>query len=516
MTTGDQKEEKASRRIKPMLVVTGVLCVALGLAVLRLMNPRDKGQNAEVPLFTVNRALLTIDIVESGSLQNKDQVVIKNKVGKATTISFVLPEGSLVKEGDLIIELDSTELEESRLTKSVELMNGESALIQATETLAIVKNQSQSDIDKAELDKRFAVLELKKYTEGLYPQSVEKAESDIMIAEEDLQRASDAHDWSRQLHEKGFITRTELQADELSTKRKRITLKLAKGDFDLLKRYTHPQQLEKLEADVKRFGMAFERAQRKAKADVVKAEATLRAKDSEVSIRKRRLEKAEDDVRHCRMTAPGAGMVVYATSGGGRRRNSQEPIEVGARVQFRQELIHMPRSDEMMASFSVPEATRPKLHEGMDALVRVPALPGLVFPGKLTKLGILPDSTQSWLNPDLKVYRCEVVLDEPNARMRPGMNCQIEILVEEYADALFVPIQCVLQVDEKPTVFIQREKKIEQRPIETGLDNNIMIHVLDGLAEGDEIMLAPPLDAAAKGGNGGPSADHAKPTGDGA
>ena len=176
----------------------------------------------------------------------------------------------------------------------------------------------------------------------------------------------------------------------------------------------------------------------------------------------------------------------------------------------------MPRSDEMMASFSVPEATRPKLHEGMDALVRVPALPGLVFPGKLTKLGILPDSTQSWLNPDLKVYRCEVVLDEPNARMRPGMNCQIEIMVEEYADALFVPIQCVLQVDEKPTVFIQREEKIEPRPIETGLDNNIMIHVLDGLVEGDEIMLAPPLDAAAKGGNGGPSAEHAKPTGDGA
>ncbi len=513
MTTHDNSEKSGASRGRRLLL-GGLALVVLGGLVLVWWRPGDAEREADRPVFTVQRGELVIDVVESGALENKDQVVIKNQVGKSTTIVFLLPEGSVVKEGDLIVELDSTDVEETLQIKSIELKNGEAALVQATETLAITRNQAEADVDKAELDVRFSKLDLKKYVEGLYPQSVEKAEADIMIAAEDLQRAEDGFTWTSQLHAKGFVTRTELQADELSATRKRSVLNLAKKDFELLKNYTHPQELEKLQADVKSLEMALERAHRKARADVVKAEATLMAQEAALATRQRRLTKAEEDVANCRLTAPADGMVVYATSSGHRRR--QEQIEVGGNVQYRQALIHIPRSDEMMASFSVPEAMRPKLHEGMAAVVRMPALPGQHFKGKLTKLGILPDSSQAWLNPDLKVYRCEVVLDEPNGTMRPGMNCQVEIVVEEYPDAVFVPIQCVLQVDEKPTVFVRHDDTIAARTIETGLDNNIMIHVLSGLEAGEEVLLAPPLEAASKGHNGKPNRNGGPRHGNGA
>ena len=191
-------------------------------------------------------------------------------------------------------------------------------------------------------------------------------------------------------------------------------------------------------------------------------------------------------------------MIIYGTSGGGRRWGERERMEVGATVHPMHSLIRMPISNKMLALISVQEATKPKLFEGMDAIVTVDALPDEVFSGKLTKIAVLPDSTQAWLNPDLKVYKCEVELnEEQNKKMRPDMNCEVNMVVEEHENAIAVPIQCVVYVDGVPTVYVARDDEFKKRTVETGLDNNIVVHILSGLEDGEQVLLNPPLDEAA-------------------
>lgn len=498
MKENNQPYKKIGNSIKSHLrIIIGAVIILVILFTIGTVIKNKKAKVAEQPVAVVESGPLTISITESGVTRNKEQTVIKSKVPGRKTIVWIIEEGIIVKEGDLLVELDSSDLVENQLERQIGVENGEASLIQARENLAIVKNQAEADVEKAELDLKFAEMDLKKYEEGEYPQSLQKAETDITIAEEELQRSEDQLAWSKQLMEEGYVTRTELQADELSAKRNRINLELAKGKLDLLKKYTHDQELSKLQSDHKQAIMALERTKRKATANIIQAEAGLRAKESEYTQMKKKLEDLMTEIADCRITASSAGMAVYAT-GGSNPWHRREPLEIGQEVSERQELIYLPTSDKMIAQISVQEASRSKISEGMPTIVRIDAIPGQVFEGRINKIGILPDATQSWLNPDLKVYMCDIEILDSHKDMRPGMNCQIEIIIEEIRDAMYVPIQCVLRVDNKPTVFVKRGKSFKPQPVEIGLDNNRMIHIIGGLQNGDEVMLAPPLEAGSK------------------
>ena len=100
------------------------------------------------------------------------------------------------------------------------------------------------------------------------------------------------------------------------------------------------------------------------------------------------------------------------------------------------------------------------------------------------------------MNPDLKVYTTEIFLDENDGAIRTGMSCQAEIVIERHTDVLYVPVQAVLRVAGMPTVYVRDGSGFEPRTVEIGLDNNRMIHVLNGLEVGEVVLLTPPLKAA--------------------
>ncbi|MCD6365891.1 MAG: efflux RND transporter periplasmic adaptor subunit, partial [Planctomycetes bacterium] len=170
----------------------------------------------------------------------------------------------------------------------------------------------------------------------------------------------------------------------------------------------------------------------------------------------------------------------------------------GQEVRERQDLFHLPTENSMMAEIQVHESSLKKVHSGLPARVTVSAVPGKIFHGTLGRIAPMPDARSAHMNPDLKVYNSEIYLHETNGELRTGMSCSAEIIVEEHQNALYVPIQSIQQVDGKPTVFVVNEDgQSEPRTIKTGLDNNRVAHVLEGLEEGDRVLLAPPLVAGA-------------------
>jgi len=102
-----------------------------------------------------------------------------------------------------------------------------------------------------------------------------------------------------------------------------------------------------------------------------------------------------------------------------------------------------------------------------------------------------------WMNPDLKLYNAEVYLDSNDSTLRTGMSCKAKIVVEQYEDATYIPVQAVLRVGRDTTVYVVNGRTIEPRTVEIGLDNNIMVRIISGLQEGELVLLTPPLKAAA-------------------
>lgn len=465
---------------------------------------RHKGDDAageEGLAYIVQRGPLTISVVASGNIENREKVIVRNKVeGARATILFLIEEGSQVKAGDLLVELDSGDFEDQELDAKVEVDNGKSDVVRATETLAITKNQAEADIEKGDLALKFAKLALQKYDEGDYPQSLQKAKTDITIAEEELSRSEERLTWSEKLSEEEFITRSEYQADELAMRKQKIELEMAKNRLEVLEKYTHLVEQEKLKSDVTQADLAIDRVRRKAKADILKAEVDLSAKDVELARATEKLERIRERIKNCRITAPVDGLVVYATSvGSGSWRHRSEPLAEGQVVEGKQELIYLPTTGAMNVPFDVQEGSLSKINKGTPAIITVDALPGREFSGVVKKIAVLPDTTQSWLNPDLKVYNCEIEITSSTEGLRPGMSCGVEVLYQQLNNVLFVPIQSVVTVDNKPTVFKKGFGGAKPQPVETGLDNNRMVHIISGLEEGDEVLLSPPLREAEKG-----------------
>lgn len=453
-------------------------------------------------LFVVQKSPLTISISEAGTIKPINQIILANELEGMTRIIFLIPESTQVKKGDLLVELETSELETQKINQEIQVKNAEASQVQASENLAVTKSQAESDIAKAKLDREFASMDHKKFVEGEQPQEIEQAKANITMAEEEFKRAQDRLAGSRKLAKKKFISQSDLKADELSEKQKAINLSLAKGKLEVLEKYTHPRKLRELESNLEQTLKAIERTERKAKADIAQAKAQDAAKDAGLKKEQARLEKIKDQISKARILAPQDGMVVYATTVSRRWWSNEEPLAEGQQVRRRQELIHLPTSEGMKAEIKIHESALGKIRLGQPVTVQIDAFDKKeIFAATVTKISPMPDSRSRHMNPDLSVYVTEVQLEGDVTGLKTGMSCQVEILVAEYDDVMPVPVQCVMQVDGEPTVYVQDGDQARPRTVEVGLDNNRMVAVLSGLKEGEKILLNPPLAKAAVSNN---------------
>ena len=110
-----------------------------------------------------------------------------------------------------------------------------------------------------------------------------------------------------------------------------------------------------------------------------------------------------------------------------------------------------------MAEVDVHEASLDKVRAGLPAIVTVDALPGKKFIGTVARIAPLPNAQSMWMNPDLKVYTTNINLETIDPDLRSGMSCKAEIIVEQYQDVVYIPVQAVLRVDGQPTVYVVKE-----------------------------------------------------------
>lgn len=500
-SNGKTGEKGNGMPLKTIGIVALIVVVAFAVIWLNVISGSDDETTTHAT-FVTKKGPLTISVLESGTIKAREQVIIKNEVEGRTSIIRLIPEGTRVKEGDLLVELDASSLVDNRIDQEIRVQNAEAAFINATETLAVVQNQAESDIDVAKLTLEFAEQDLDQYEEGQYPNEETAAKNEITLRQEELERAKETLEWSQKLSDDKFISSTELQADKLALIRAQNNVVLAENDLKLLKDFTYHRNIAQLKSDVRQAKMALERTQRKARANVVQAEADLKAKDQEFTRQKDKLAKLEDQIEKARIVAPTDGMVIYATSAqrGSWRRENRTPLDEGVEVFERQELIYLPTASSAMAEVDIHEASLKKVRVGLPALITVDALPGKSFVGTVGRIAPLPDAQSMWMNPDLKVYNSDIYLEGEDPALRTGMSCKVEIVADQFENVIYIPIQAVIRVAGKPTVFVakdgEKDGPFEEREVEIGLDNNRMVRITSGLSEGEVVMLTPPLKSA--------------------
>lgn len=481
---------------------------------------REAKPETEVLTYAVQRGDLVIDVLEAGSVEASESQIITSKVEGRTTIISIVDEGTVLAEEDVakqrvLVELDSSALREQETQQEITLQGAQADLTDALESKEIQVKQNESNLKAGELKVKFARMDLAKYIGeelaalliGSETQStdlqIENIIHDIRLAGEALQRKRELQDLvfvdelehniaqenlksTRNLHAQGYISESDLKSATLAYEKSVVSLAKSTAAVELFERYEIRKQIEQLLSDYQEAERELDRVRAQNRSELARAEAKLQSSSATYTRQRDRLDKIREQIQNSVITASQPGLVVYA---GGDRRRSDQAIEKGGEVYERQEIIRIPNSNSMAVDANIHESVIARIREGLPSEIRIDAFPDQVFKGSVRKVALLPDSQNRWYNPELKVYKTTVGIDQENPGLKPGMSAQVKIIVDELQDVLMVPIHAVANHNRKNYCFVKQGVQLAQREVETGDYNDDFIEIKTGLQEGELVAL---------------------------
>jgi len=446
-------------------------------------GPAEKLEGAQV-----KRGPLRIALTARGNLTAADSVILRCEVEGRTSILSLKPEGTHVEKGELVCELDATALVDKRFQQSISTSNADAALIKSRQNFEIQESQNKSDIAQALQKLEFAAQDQKKYLEGERTSELEKAKESIALAEEEAAHAEDKLSWSQKLADKGFLTASELEADKLARHRVAISLLQAKRDLELLERFQIPRKEAELKAALEEAQRERERVELQARARIIDFEADVRTNEARFQLETDKLAKLESQIEHARIRAPKAGLLIYA-----QRDSDEPPIQEGAEVREREQILTIPNAEGMLVQSKLHESVLKQVQIGQACTIKVEALPGQTFEGRVAAVALLPDQLSRWMNPNMRLYRADIAITSLAEGMRPGMSCAVEILVEDLPESLYVPVQSVFRHRQENLCFVARRGAVETRTVQIGRASELWVQILSGLSEGETVLLKAPI-----------------------
>jgi HlyD family secretion protein len=328
--------------------------------------------------------------------------------------------------------------------------------------------------------------------DGEAKQKLRKFDDDLLVAKSEFGVSKTQFDGSTRLAEKGFVTRNTLQNEEIAMQKNDLKVQTADTARSLFIKYEFPKTAEELLSKYEEAVRLLERTKKEAISKSAQAQAKLKSAEGRYRIETEQRRDLQDQLDKCTIKAKRTGLVVYGGGNENMYYGGQEQIREGATVRERQPIITIPDMTQMAAKVKIHESHIKKVKKGMKAKVRVDAFPNEVLEAEVIKVGVLPDSQNRWMNPDLKVYLTSVKIVGVRDWLKPGMSTKVEVQVSELTNVVHVPIQAVVAEDKFQVCYVVDGNNQERRVVETGEFNDEFIEIKTGLKPGEKVLLKLP------------------------
>ncbi|MBN4046882.1 acyl-CoA dehydrogenase family protein [bacterium AH-315-P07] len=264
----------------------------------------------------------------------------------------------------------------------------------------------------------------------------------------------------------------------------------AEKSLQIFINYEFPKKAEKLMSDYIQARRKLQRTEQLALSQIAQAKAKMASAQARYNIEQKRIENYREQIEFCVMVAERAGLVVYG--GQGRNYWGDEPIKEGTTIRERQAIITIPDMTTMAVKVNIHESDIKKVQIGLRVRIRVDAFPDEKLEGEVTKVAVLPNAENRYMNPDLKVYETTVRIQGVYEWLKPGMSAETEILIKRLDDTIYIPLQSVVPRGKKLICFVIENGVPVARVIEPGDITVEYITVESGLEKGEQVLIRPP------------------------
>ncbi|MCW5937864.1 MAG: efflux RND transporter periplasmic adaptor subunit [Fimbriimonadaceae bacterium] len=521
-----------------ILVLLGILVVVGSFAFQQFQKSAQAALEAKKHEIKVDKGDVLVQVVDTGTLEAVTNVEVKSRVS-GRIARLLVQEGQMVAKGDLIAEIDpqetqlqvdqnaaqvrgaeagarrtEVEIAQRRVTARTALAKAQSRLKQLEMEMGAQPALTAASITTAESNLRSAREALQQLTTVTQPNERTAAEVAVRNAESRLENAKSEATRQKNLMDRGFVARRELENAELQVSLATTALRDAQEN---LSRLAEGQRLARQQAEerVRQAEASLQSSQINRVQDSVKREQYLQARqdvrdaetqlrDIEALIAGRQQQAAQIDqlrsvlrdgqrqLGETRILSPITGIVTRRDVQVGELVASLNSFSAGTTI------VRIEDRDHMQVRLEINEIDVARLSEGMKAEVLVDAFPEKKFTGRVAT--IAPTNTSAGAttnNPDAVVkYEVKVLLDDPLSLLKSGMSAKCSMRVIDRKNVLRAPIDRVGKDEKGYFVMVPPDKpgpKAENKRIDVkvGAKSDTFYEIVSGVTEGQKLERPP-------------------------
>jgi RND family efflux transporter MFP subunit len=157
-------------------------------------------------------------------------------------------------------------------------------------------------------------------------------------------------------------------------------------------------------------------------------------------------------------------------------------VAPGENIEIGRELMTVVNLSSLKVEARILESEIGKIKVGREAAIHLTAYPGRIFLGRVAAISPL-------VNPAERTCSVFIHLDNPTEEIKPGMHAEVEIVSEIFPKRLLVPQEAVLVRGGRPLVFVVEGGVAKWRYIKPGEENERFVEVLEGVSEGEQVIV---------------------------
>jgi len=198
------------------------------------------------------------------------------------------------------------------------------------------------------------------------------------------------------------------------------------------------------------------------------------------------VDQAQLDLKNTVLSAPFAGMVTAVTLNVGEQAGTGTPVLT----------LVDPRS--VRVDVSIDETDIGRIAPGQQATVTFDSLAGRTYQGRI--LGVSPLATTQQ---GVSIYLASIDIDNADGALRPGMTANAAIVVTQRNNVVTVPNRAIQRQGRNQFVTVINGSQPERRQVRVGVANEQASEILEGVADGETVLIPATTSAAPKVGGAG-------------
>ena len=271
--------------------------------------------------------------------------------------------------------------------------------------------------------------------------------------------------WNADLRARVLLAQQDAAASESMSRQSCVTAGVAKRVADRL-------------VQLKKGGLASQEAVERAVGEAESAEAACKASRDVIKVRQAGVEVANATLLRTQLRAPFDGVIAEIN---GELGEWVTPSPVGIPTPPTVDLID---NSCLYIRAPIDEVDAPEVRAGMPAWITLDAFKDRRFAGTVRRVApyVLDIEKQS------RTVDVEAVINDPDMQvLLPGYSADVEVILDERHDVLYVPTSVVLE-DSSVYLIPAGGGTLEKRQVETGLVNWEQTEIVSGLVEGDYLV----------------------------